>query len=393
VLWATPAAGADDPPKPPTLNADAWLLVDSSDDSVLADRDPDTERAMASTTKLMTAYLALRSLDLDDVVTAAPYQPGPAESLMNLRPGERVSVHDLLYGLLLASGNDAAETLAVAVSGSESAFVARMNKTADRLGLEETSYRDPIGFDAPGHYTSPHDLIELTERLRRDAVFRKVTDTPEIELTEGEKPRRVANRNNLVRTVPWVDGVKTGYTDDAGYVLVASGRQKGISLISAVMGAPSESERDASSIELLRYGFSLYHREDVVDRGERLGETSVQYRDESVPLAATRAVDLTVRRDQDVEVASRGVPSEIEGPIERGDRLGKAVVTLDGAEVAMVPLASTRSVDQASLIDRIDSALPGERAGAWGLLALSVLTIILVIALTIAWLRQRRASR
>jgi len=392
-LWATPAAGADDPPKPPALNADAWLLVDSSDDSVLADRDPDTERAMASTTKLMTAYLALRSLDLDDVVTAAPYQPGPAESLMNLRPGERVSVHDLLYGLLLASGNDAAETLAVAVSGSESAFVARMNKTADRLGLEETSYRDPIGFDAPGHYTSPHDLIELTERLRRDAVFRKVTDTPEIELTEGEKPRRVANRNNLVHTVPWVDGVKTGYTDDAGYVLVASGRQKGISLISAVMGAPSESERDASSIELLRYGFSLYHREDVVDRGERLGETSVQYRDESVPLAATRAVDLTVRRDQDVEVASRGVPSEIEGPIERGDRLGKAVVTLDGAEVARVPLGSTRSVDRASLIDRIDSALPGERAGAWGLLALSVLTIMLVIALTIAWLRQRRASR
>ena len=348
---------------------------------------------MASTTKLMTAYLALRALDLDDVVTAAPYQPGPAESLMNLQPAERVSVHDLLYGLLLASGNDAAETLAVAVAGSEDAFVARMNKTARRLGLEETSYRDPIGFDAPGHHTSAHDLVELTEKLRNDPTFRKITDTPEIELTEGEKRRRVVNRNNLVRTVPWVDGVKTGYTDDAGYVLVASGRQKGVSLISAVMGTPSESERDAASIELLRYGFSLYRREQAVERGERLAETAIEYSDERVPLAATKAVDLTVRRDQDVEVDSHGVPSEIEGPIERGDRLGKAVVTVDGAEVAKIRLASARSVQKAGLIDRIDSALPGERAVAWGLLALSALTIIVLIALTIALLRRHRASR
>lgn len=348
---------------------------------------------MASTTKLMTAYLALRALDLDDVVTAAPYQPGPAESLMNLQPAERVSVHDLLYGLLLASGNDAAETLAVAVAGSEDAFVARMNKTARKLGLEETSYRDPIGFDAPGHHTSAHDLVELTEKLRNDPTFRKITDTPEIELTEGEKRRRVVNRNNLVRTVPWVDGVKTGYTDDAGYVLVASGRQKGVSLISAVMGTPSESERDAASIELLRYGFSLYHRDQAIERGERLAETAIQYSGRSVPLAATKAVDLTVRRDQDVEVDAHGVPSEIEGPIERGDRLGTAVVTVDGAEVAKIRLASARSVQKAGLIDRIDSALPGERAVAWGLLALSALTIIVLIALTIALLRRHRASR
>jgi serine-type D-Ala-D-Ala carboxypeptidase (penicillin-binding protein 5/6) len=369
------------------------LLVDASDDTVLADRQPDTELAMASTTKLMTAYLTLRALDLDDVVTAAPYTPGTAESLMGLRPGERVSVHDLLYGLLLASGNDAAETLAVAVSGSEGAFVARMNRTAKRLGLDETSYRDPIGFDAPGHHSSAHDLIELTEDLRRDAVFRKIVDTPSIELTEGRKPRRVVNRNNLVRSVPWADGVKTGYTDDAGYVLVASGRRKGISLISAVMGAPSEAERDAASLELLRYGFSLYHKENVVERGDRLAETTVQYRDETVPLAATRAVGLTLRRDQDVEVDAKAVPAEIEGPIERGAPLGRAIVTVDGERVARLRLESTRSLDAASLIDRIDAALPGNRAGAWGLLALSALTIVLFLVMIVMWRRQRRTAR
>lgn len=348
---------------------------------------------MASTTKLMTAYLALKALDLDEAVTAAPYSPGPAESLMGLRPGEQVSVHDLLYGLLLASGNDAAETLAVAVSGSEDAFVARMNRTARRLDLEDTSYQDPIGFDAPGHYTSAHDLVDLTMDLRRDAVFRRIVDTPSAELTEGRKPRRIVNRNNLVRTVPWVDGVKTGYTDDAGFVLVASGRRKGVTLISAVLGAPSEAERDASSLELLRYGFSLYRHETVVKRGERLAETGVRYRDEAVPLAAIRGVSLTLRRDQDVEVRPEGVPAEIEGPISRGERLGTAVVTVDGAVETRVPLVSTRSVGAASLIDRIDSALPGRRTGAWGLLALGALAIVVFVVLIVAWIRQRRSAR
>jgi D-alanyl-D-alanine carboxypeptidase (penicillin-binding protein 5/6) len=368
------------------------VLIDPEDGATLTAHRAGAELPMASTTKLMTAYLALRSLDLDDVVTAAPYDPGPAESLMKLEPGEQVSVHDLLYGLLLASGNDAAVTLADAVSGSEPDFVALMNRTARRLDLDDTGYRDPIGFDAPGHHTSARDLVELTEDLRRNRTFRRIVDTPEIELSEGERPRHIVNRNNLVRSEPWVDGVKTGYTDGAGYVLVGSGERKGVELISALLGAPTESARDAGTLELLRYGFSLYHREQVVRKGERLTATEIRYSGTRVPLAAGDGLELTVRRDEDVEVRPMGVPAEIEGPIERGERLGSAIVTVDGAREARIPLVSIRSADAASLMDRIDAALPGSRAGAWGILGLGALAVVLAGFVVFAWARGRSSE-
>lgn len=345
---------------------------------------------MASTTKLMTAYLARRDLDLDEVVTAAPYDPGPVESLMGLRDGERVSVEDLLYGLLLASGNDAAVTLAVAAAGSEDAFVAEMNRAARRLGLDDTSYENPIGFDAPAQYTSVADLADLAVEVRSDPVLRRIVDTPEITLTEGEKVRRVVNRNRLVREFPFVNGVKTGFTNEAGYVLVGSASKGGATVVSALIGAPSESARDTGTLALLRYGLSLYSREEILREGEVLERVGIADRDVRVPVAAERASTLTVRRGEDVEVHAEGVPLEVEGPVIAGERLGSAVVTVDGAREARVPLLATRSADAASMIERIDAALPGSRAGAWGLMALGALALVLVVVIPVAWLVRRR---
>lgn len=360
---------------------------------MLAARGANVELPMASTTKLMTAYLARRELDLDQVVTPAPYEPGAAESLMGLKPGDQVSVRDLLYGLLLVSGNDAAVTLAVAVAGSEDAFVAQMNATARRLGLDDTSYENPIGFDGPGQFTTTHDLADLAIEVRADPVLRRIVDTPNITLTEGARPRRIVNRNKLVRRLPFVNGVKTGYTDGAGYVLVGSGTREGVTLVSALIGAPSEAERDAGSLALLRYGFSLYERQRVVGRGEHLSEVAIVDRDAEVPLAASRDIELTVRRGQDVEVRAEGVPLEIEGPISSGDRLGVVVVKLDGASEARVPLIATRSAEAATLIERIDAALPGRRLGAWGLLALGALAAALVVVVPVIWLLRLLARR
>ncbi|MGI9021591.1 MAG: D-alanyl-D-alanine carboxypeptidase family protein [Solirubrobacterales bacterium] len=390
-LLAAPAHGAEgEPPRP---DAASWVVVDAADGDVLAARAPHRDLPMASTTKLMTALLARRELELDDIVTAAPYDAGAAESLMGLRAGESVSVHDLLYGLLLASGNDAAQTLAVAVSGSEDAFVAAMNRAAARLGLDETSYENPIGFDAVGQFTTVTDLTELAIELRADPFLRRVVDTAEITLTEGEKTRRVANRNNLVRELPFVSGVKTGYTDGAGYVLVGSATRGEVSVVSALIGAPSEEARDDGTLELLRYGLSLYRKERVLAAGELLGEAGILDRDVTVPLEASRAVGLTVRRDEQVEVRAEGVPVAVEGPIARGDQLGDAVITVDGAEEARVPLVATRSEDAASLIERIDADLPGERLGAWGLLALGALAALLLIAVPLVWLVRYRRAR
>ena len=233
---------------------------------MLAEHEADTARPIASATKLMTAFIALRDLELSDQVTAPEYAAAPGESLMGLQAGEVTTVRDLLFGLLIASGNDAAAALALRVSGSIPDFVAEMNRTARRLGLSETTYADPIGLDG-ANTSSARDLASLAIRLREERLFRRIVDTPEITVGEGESEHRLVNRNTLVRSEPFVDGVKTGTTLAAGYVLVASGERKGVELASAVLGAPGEAERDAATLELLDYGFSLYRERTLVARG------------------------------------------------------------------------------------------------------------------------------
>jgi D-alanyl-D-alanine carboxypeptidase (penicillin-binding protein 5/6) len=376
VVW--PAHAAASKPEPPDIQAKAWLLIDADDHTRLAAHDPDTSRAMASTTKLMTAYLSLRELPLKKMLTAPAYHPIPGESLLGLEPGERMTVRDLLYGLLLPSGNDAAVTLADGVAGSTDAFVGQMNKAARRLGLDETSYANPIGLDAPGNYSSPRDLANLARTLRHNALFRRIVNTPRITLHTGEHPRTIENHNDLVISHPWINGVKTGYTPDAGNVLVASGTRKGATLLSVVMGAPSIPVRDSDTLSLLDYGFSLYRRERPVRSGERLGSARVPNADTSVALEARGGLTATVRRGQTVDVAMHA-PRSLQAPIHRGERVGVATATLAGEPVGRVPVVAARGVKPAggSVIAELDDAVPGPRIVIWvvgvGLLALVVL--------------------
>jgi D-alanyl-D-alanine carboxypeptidase (penicillin-binding protein 5/6) len=334
---------------------------------------------MASTTKLMTAYVALRQLALKRVVTAPPYNAIPGESLLGLEAGERMSVRDLLYGLLVPSGNDAALTLADGVAGSTEAFVTEMNRSARRLGLADTSYANPIGLDAPGNYSSARDLASLTMTLRRDELFRRIVDTPRITLETGNHPRTIVNRNDLLLSYPWIDGVKTGYTPEAGNVLVASGTRKGVTLLSVVMGAASIASRNSSSLTLLDYGFSLYSRQVAVRAGERLGSANVANADARVALTAEGGVRATVRRGQEVDVSVH-TPDLIEAPIRRGERIGTATATLAGRPVGRVPLVAARSVKPAddSLVAQVDDAVPGPRIVVWLICAAMVAIVILI---------------
>ncbi len=334
----------------------------------------------------MTAFVARRELRLGETVVAPAYQALAAESLLGLQAGERIEVRDLLYGLLLVSGNDAAAALAQASSGSEEAFVAQMNQVADRIGLDDTSYANPIGLDEQGNFSSAGDLATLTARLERDPLFRRIFDTPETTTQSGATPRTLLNRNLLVRTVPYVTGVKTGYTLGAANVLVGSARRDGVELVSVVLGAPTESDRDAGTLALLDYGFSLYQQRTPVRGGERLAALTIEDRELEVGLAATEAVELTLRRDQQVEV-SVDAPSVAEGPISEGERIGKAVLSVDGEQVASVALAATRSAAAAGLVERYDAAVPGPRGVAW-LLAIAALGIFFLGGVMV-WRRRR----
>ncbi len=405
LIVAASAAGpvaAGDPPRPavakassggvpptappaeeaPRLDARAWVLIDARDGDILAAHAAEERLPIASTTKLMTAYVALRKLPLRRRVSAAPYTPLYAESLLGLRPGERISVRDLLYGLILSSGNDAAYDLAVAAAGSEDRFVGLMNRYAAALGLSDTHYANPIGFDEAGNYSTAYDLTALARRLLRIPVFARIAAARSAVLRSLRPPRRIDTRVDLLYELPWATGVKTGYTLGAGYVLVGAGRLDGVQLISAVLGTESEAARDEETEELLTYGFSLHTRRLPVRAGEALAEPSIRWTDDELPLRAARTVAIGVRRGQRLEVAVRA-PGEVEGPVRRGALLGRATVLVDGVRAATVPLRASRSVPEATDLERARSVAEGNA----GWLALAVFAILIAVGLR---RRQRR---
>jgi serine-type D-Ala-D-Ala carboxypeptidase (penicillin-binding protein 5/6) len=351
VALFAPAASAAPVKGPEGIEARAWIVVDARSGDVLAGQAAQRRLPIASTTKLMTAYVAMKELGPEKVVRAAPYEPIYGESLMGLQAGERVSVRDLLYGLMLVSGNDAAHTLAVAAAGSEARFVEEMNRYAAALGLADTHYANSIGLDQRGNYSTAADLSTLARRLLRIPAFAEIADTRSVLLRSLRPPRRIDNSNDLLGMVPWASGVKTGHTFDAGYVLVASGEKDGVSLVSATLGGPSEESRFLENLELLEYGFSQYQRRLPIRAGQDLAEPEIRYSGGNLPLRAERSLQVGVRRDQRLDLRVRA-PEEVEGPIRRGARLGRATVFVDGRKVGTVPLAAGRSVSEAGFFDR-----------------------------------------
>lgn len=381
-LLALVAPGAAAAPPEPKLDAEAWLLVDLRDGAELAERRATQRRSIASTTKLMTAYVALQELGLSEKLAVPPYSPLPAESVAGLTEGERLTVRDLIVAMMLPSANDAAQTIAVGIGGSKEGFAERMNEAAAELGLEDSSFSNPIGLDEPRNYSTAADLATLTEELLADKTFRRIVAMPEADLESGAMTRHVVTRNTLLLSDPTVDGVKTGHTLEAGYVLIASAERKGVPLLSVVMGADSEAARDAESAELLDYGFSLYLERSPFPAGEELASAEARYEDEPLALLAARRVEVRARADQELRTRV-DAPAEVEGPIEKGERLGTATVTLDGDVVGRVPLIAATAVAEPSWVDRIDGALVV--AG----IALVALAIILVMTLAI----RRRGGR
>jgi serine-type D-Ala-D-Ala carboxypeptidase (penicillin-binding protein 5/6) len=371
-LLAAPVRSAD----PPQLEARAWALIDARSGGVIASHATSRRLPIASTTKLMTAYVALHELPLGKVVRAAPYLPTYGESLLGLRAGQRISVRDLLYGLILRSGNDAAYDLARAAAGSERRFVDQMNRYAAALGLADTHYANPIGLDQRGNHSSAGDLVALTRRLLRIPVFAKIAASRRAVLRSVHPPRRISTINELLLMAPWVTGVKTGHTFGAKYVLVGSGRRKGVELIAAVIGTETDEDRFDDTLRLLEYGFSGYRRRVPIHAGQVLVRPSISYTDDELPLRAARTVAVGLRKGQRTAVSVRA-PDEVEGPLRRGARLGQAVVLVDGLRVASVPLRAGRAVPRASALDRVRSFL-GDNA-LWIVLALSAILIAAVL--------------
>ena len=385
VLVAAPTAAPAQGPPRPDISAETAVVIDARTGETLYARAANRRRAIASTTKIMTALVAREEAELDDVFPASDYRPAPIESQINLRRGERLTLHDLLEGLMLPSANDAAIAIAEGVAGSRSAFVDRMNAKADELGLEDTSFANPIGLDDPDNYSTARELAQMARVLLRDRALARIVDSPSARLTTGARPRTVENRNRLIHSYPWVTGVKTGRTQQAGYVLVGSATQRGVSVISVVTGEPGEATRDIDSLALLQYGLDQFRRARVVTKGRRAVEADVKYFDgDKVALVPSSNAALTIRRGEQV---SRRVdaPDELEGPLRRGERVGTIAVSYRDRVVRRVPLVTAEPVEEATRWRKLTAGVGGG-AAALAFLALAALVVL-------ALLRARRTRR
>ena len=384
---APAAAGAS---SPPAVSAREALVIDADSGEVLYARASHRRVPMASTTKLMTALLTLERARLGQVFTVVNYPLTDVQSTAGLQAGEHLKVSDLLRAMLLPSANEAAQTLAVRVAGSESAFVAAMNARARELGLADTHYATPVGLDVAGNYSSAADLLRLAQIDLRNPFFARTVAMPSARLTSGAHTRVVINRNDLVGRYPWVDGVKTGHTLQAGYVLVGAAHRSGVHLLSVVLGAPTESDRDADTLALLRYGFSRYRTVAVVRAGQRLASVAIKFAGGTVPLVAASTIVRTLPADDRLAVVVHGVPANVTGPIRAGTREATATVSDRGRTIARVSLVTARAVPKPTLGQRLQHYATSTITVALlaGLLACSLLLAILQHRVT-----RRRRSR
>jgi D-alanyl-D-alanine carboxypeptidase (penicillin-binding protein 5/6) len=295
-----------------------------------------------------------------------------------------------MTAMLVPSADDAADDLAYNVGGhSVARFIAMMNQGARKLGLTHTHYSTPIGLDTPGNYSSASDLVKLAGYLlERYPFFARVVGLPHAVLKTGNHPRYVISRNDLVGRVPWIHGVKTGHTSKAGYVLVAEGRRHGMTLLSAVLGTPSEAARDRSTLALLDWGYANFRLDRPVTAGAVLARpTANGYSDRHAPVIAARNFSWVVPRGGGLRV-TLNVPHDLSGPLKRHARVGTATV-LDGA----------RPVGHVGLL--LERALPGlsplTAAARFVTRPITLVVLIVVLAavaaLTVRGRRLRRRTR
>ncbi len=367
-------------PAPPNLTVRAATLIDASTGRRLYGDNADAEVPIASTTKLMTALVTLEHAKPWQVFTDPAFPLPAAASQIGLSPGERMTVKELMVALLLPSADDAAEDLAFNVGRrSVSRFIGMMNARAAELGLTHTHYSTPIGLDTPRNYSSASDLARLARYLlRTHPFFRRTVATTSAVLRSGAAERKVVNRNDLVGRIPWINGVKTGHTLDAGYVLVGSGTRNGMTLISVVLGTTSESSRDANTVALLNYGFNNFELRTPVKKGQLMAAIPVRgWPKLKAQLVAGGSFSRVFARSQRVST-DVAAPALLIGPKARGAVVGSVVVRAGGRRIARIPLALAR-------------ALPAPPATSlWRPTTLIAIAVLLAAAIAlIAWQLQR----
>lgn len=348
---------------PPTMTARSWLLLDATSGHIIASHEPDRKADPASLTKLMTAYLAFNAikekrlaLDARPMVSQRAYKA--IGSRMFVEPANPATVEELLRGMIIQSGNDASIVLAETLAGGEEPFSQLMNKEAERLGLRNTQFRNATGLPNAEHYSTARDLALLATRLINDHPdFYKIYSEREFTFNKIRQP----NRNRLLFVDPSVDGMKTGFTEAAGYCLIASARREqpgaGFSrrLVAVVMGTNSDALRITESQRILNYGFQNFDTVRAYSKGQILGKYPVwKGKGELVEGSVEQDIFITVARGQADKV--KGEVERVEplvAPIREGQRIGTLRVKLGEQVLAERAVLAAATVDEAGWIGRL----------------------------------------
>ena len=320
------------------ISAKAWAVIEGGSGRLLLGEHEHDRLPMASTTKIMTALLILEGgEDLDTLVETPAEAAGTEGSSLYLAAGERLSLRDLLFGLMMASGNDAAVALAIHAAGSAAAFAARMNERAAALGCTDTHFMNPNGLHDPNHYTSACDLARIAAAAMELPCFRELVSTQRYTTTTGDKPRTFRTKNKVLTREEGGCGVKTGFTKKAGRCLCFAARREGMLLIGTVLNAP-DMWNDAQ--KLLDRGFSEYKLRTFLTKGQAVGTVSVTGSEKkSLPVAAKEGILYPVRKDgrDEVKLETR-LEETMAAPVAPAATAGEAVLTVNGTQVALVEL-------------------------------------------------------
>ncbi|NLI11977.1 D-alanyl-D-alanine carboxypeptidase family protein [Pelotomaculum propionicicum] len=336
-----PVAGASETscPSAPTVTAEAAVLLEARTGQVLFDKNAGQVKAPASTTKIMTALLAIECGDLDRVVTVSPAAASVGEASLDLRAGEKLKLEELVYGAMLESGNDACVAIAEHLAGSESNFILLMNQKARMIGAENTSFKNTNGLPATGHYTTARDLALIAQYALRNPVFQKIVSTKSKIIGSNESIRYLNNTNRLLWSYDWTDGIKTGTTQEAGNCLVSSGTRNGRQLISVVLRSDN---RWRDSIKLLEYGFNCFELKEVVTEGEEFGFIDVDDGvEQNIKAVAQSAFEIAVPRESPGLLEKEIIlEKSLIAPVCKSQLVGQVNILLNGRSVGMVRLAA-----------------------------------------------------
>jgi len=333
----------------PNLNALAAVVMDMNSERVLYEKNARIRKPMASTTKIMTAIVAIENADLEEIVTVSKRAAEVSGSEIHLKIGEKLKLRDLLYGLMLKSGNDASIAIAEHVGGTVEDFCEMMNRKALSIGAENTHFTSPHGLDKSEHYTTAFELARITAYALKNPIFNEIVSTKEASI-----PNRILfNTNELLGVYPGVDGVKTGYTGQAGRCLVTSATRNQMRMITVVLGSPTRTARAQSSTNLLNYAFSNYNLSFLALKGESIENINVEKGiNRSLTVAVKDEVKLPLREDERKLLERKvDLPKEVMAPVKKGQELGSVKWVLNGQELGRSSLIASEDIRRKNYYD------------------------------------------